>query len=149
MEGHITVKITHSQIRTMLAAIIGSASANSQLLAKVICDNLAGTEIGMDNLYLALNGVETKFKYRVGETIQVNRTSCYSWKVDFDKMNSLGLMTNDKVRAEIVKIHPYKRQPYEITYQYYSKDNEEIQTQNGLYIDEEAITPYDGYPLED
>ena len=150
MQDFITVKISRSELEQMLRLMLNnSATTKSHLLAKVICENIAGTECGLDNLYLAMNGVERTYKYRVGEGVLIHKDGCYSWKADFDKMVEAGMMFNDHVKAEIVSIKPYKNSCYEVKYKHIRKDDGKTEEVTGIQVQESYIIPDDTYPLED
>ena len=150
MQDFITVKITRSELEQMLRLMLNnSATTKSHLLAKVICENIAGTERGLDNLYLAINGVERTYKYRVGESVLIHKDHCYSWKTDFDKMVETEMMINDHVKAEIVAIHPHRNAAYEVKYKYIHKDDGKIIEQSGIHVEESKVILDDSYPLED
>lgn len=150
MQDFITVKITRSELEQMLRLMLNnSATTKSHLLAKVICENIAGTECGLDNLYLAMNGVERTYKYRVGESVLIHKDYCYSWKTDFDKMVETEMMINDHVKAEIVAIHTYRNAAYEVKYKYINKDDGKTIEQSGIHVEESRVILDDSYPLED
>ena len=150
MQDFITVKITRSELEQMLKAMLAnSATVKSNLLAKVICENISGTDCGLDNLYLAMNGVERTFKYRVGESVLIHRSNCYSWKTNFEKMAEIELMVNDYVKAEIICIKPYKNTPYEVKYKYINSEDGKTVEQTGVHVTEKDILCDDTYPLED
>lgn len=148
MQDFITVKVTRSELEQMLRTML-AATTRSHLLAKVICENIAGTECGLDNLYYALNGIEKTFKYRVGESVLIHKDVVYYWKADFEKMADKGMIINDCIRAEITAIQPYRNSPYEIKYKYIHKDDGKIYEQENFSTDESKIVLDDIYPLED
>jgi uncharacterized protein YqfB (UPF0267 family) len=149
MQDYITVKINRSELEQMLAVMLeNSSKLKSQLLAKVICENIAGTECGLNNLYLAMNGLEKNYKYRVGDIVSINKSNLYHWKLNDDAMSDSGMMINNQIRAEIVEIHPHKNAPYQVKYKYIHRDDNKIAEQEGIFVEESSLIIDDIYPLE-
>lgn len=149
MQDFITVKISRSEVQKMLKAVLmENDSEKAELLAKVICENLAGTERGMDNIYLAINGVEREYKYKIGDLVLFNKDYGYTWKMDLEEMEKRGMLFNDLIRGEITAIQPYRNAAYEIKYNYISKDSGLIVEQLGIFAEESKVFADDNYPLE-
>jgi len=149
MQDFITVKINRSELEQMLVVMLeNSSKVKSELLAKTICENIAGTECGLSNLYLAMNGLEKTHKYRVGDLVSINKQNVYHWELNEDAMSDNGMMINNQIRAEVVEIHPYKNSPYQLKYKYIHKDEAKITEQDGIFVEESALIIEDDYPLE-
>jgi hypothetical protein len=146
MSEFITVKIARSEIQKMLTALINSP--HKEIMAKAICEGLAGTEMGLQNLYSALQGIDRVFKYKVGEVVLMKENSMYSWRVDKPKMIDNGMIRPDGyVQATVVSIHPHRSNPYTLSYKYINKDNGAIETNDTTPATEEDLMTFDDYPL--
>jgi hypothetical protein len=149
MQDYITVKINRSELEQMLVVMLeNSSNLKRELLAKTICENIAGTECGLSNLYLAMNGLEKTYKYRVGDIVSVHKSNVYNWKLNEEAMSNNGMIINNQIRATVVEIHPHKNAPYQLNYRYIHKDETKVMEQDGIFVEESALIIEDDYPLE-
>ena len=64
---HIDVKVSVESIRDSLRKRI--VSENSALITNVIIGNLEKSEVGLEQLYKALSGVQDKMQFKVGDRV--------------------------------------------------------------------------------
>ena len=138
---HIDVKVSIESIRDSLRKKI--VSEHSHLIADVIMGNLVKTEIGLEMLFKALNGVITTPKYKIGDWILADYNSLYTWQ--FDKNKSEELLIQGKMRAQIREIDIFMPNPYKIGYKAFkSEELKELESD----VQERYICLEDEWPLD-
>lgn len=142
-KDHILVKISKEQIRTQLKKMLGSEHCD--LISQVIIDNLSETEVGLTQLYKAFSGLKDQLKYKAGQVVWVKVSTLYSWRIEKDKMVQAGMIHQDQVMALITEINETKLLPYKIKYAYIGGGGSQEEDQ--MEVAEEALNPYDGYPM--
>ena len=121
---HIDVKVTVESIRDSLRKRI--VSENSKLITDVIIGNLNTTEVGMNQLFKALSGIEDKISYKIGDFVMVDTGPLYTWKFDKEKTREAGLIIQDRVRAQIIRIDKYRDTPLELKYNVKDSDGNDV-----------------------
>lgn len=111
---NITVKVTADSLKDRLRK--GLVLSYPELLTTVIIENLARTEVGLEQLFKAFSGIEDKPKFRVGEHMMLTQDAAYTWKYDKTKMEEAGLLFQERIKCQILSIDMYKKAPYEVTY---------------------------------
>lgn len=110
----ITINVNVEDIQAGLRKLLRSEFA--PLIAEIIIDNLATTEVGLDQLYLAFSGVKKQIKFNVLDQVYVKKSKCATWKMDEDAMKKADMIFKGAVRAEITEINPCKKDPIAIKY---------------------------------
>lgn len=113
-KSHIDVKVSVESIRDSLRKLI--VSVHSNLITDVIIGNLDKTDVGFDQLYKALSGVQELPKFKVGDHVMIKVTSLYTWQFDQAKTEDAGLTLQGRIKCLIIDIDPYKKDPYEVSY---------------------------------
>lgn len=110
----ITINVNVEDIQAGLRKLLRSEFA--PLISQIIIDNLATTEVGLDQLYLAFSGIQKKIKFNVLDEVYVKKMKCATWKMDVDAMEKADIIFKGAVRAEITEIDPCRKDPIAIKY---------------------------------
>lgn len=132
---HINVKISVSEIRAGLKKLI--RSEHSELISEMIVSNLAETEEGLSQLYLAMSGVRVQFRFKVFDEVWVKFSSLATWRMDKEKMQAADLMFKGMVKGTIVEMNPHKTLPYKVKYTYRGKDD--VEGTDDYWLDESNL----------
>jgi hypothetical protein len=124
----MTKKITHIDVKVSVECIKDSlrkkiVSEHSALMANVIIGNLEATEVGLEQLYKAMNGVYETPKYKIGDLVRVKIDDLYTWNFDKDKTEKLGTMIQGRLLCQIREIDLTKLKPYIVAFTAVSGDN--------------------------
>jgi len=145
---HIEVKVTVESIRDSLRKRI--VSENSKLITDVIISNLSVTEVGIKQLFKALNGIEESVPYKVGDFVMVKIEPLYGWKFDKDKTKEAGLIIQGRLRAQIIAIKLYQDAAVELKYSVLDSSGEPIDVMSPVRIHEVCLEDeWPGEPAED
>jgi hypothetical protein len=142
---HIDVKVSVESIRDSLRKRI--ISENSMLITDVIINNLKNTEMGLEQLFNALSGIEDKISYKVGDHVMVEVDPLYTWKFSKEKSAEAGLFLNNRIRAQIMEINPYSKTPLNLIYDVVDNKGEYIKVESPVKIDQVCLE--DDWPGED
>lgn len=110
-------------------------------------DNLATTEVGLEQLFMAFSGIEWEPKYKVGDKIFIPDSHVYSWRYDEDKMREAGIIIDSRVKAVITEIHPNKKGQYTVEYQGITKEGDS--KQEAVHVEERYVHLEEEWPGED
>lgn len=125
-KDHIFVKVDIATIKKALHNKIGSFDTPAtHILINAIVENLAETEVGLQQLYMALNGIEATSRFRVGDTVLVPWGLLPNWRLDFDKTKEAGLIVKDCVVAEVDEINLRRSTSLTVVYKAVKKNEAE------------------------
>lgn len=133
---HIFVKITVEEIKEALHKVIKSEHAH--LISNTIVEQLSFTEVGIDKLYLSLNGIKQSYKYNVLDEVWVKVDQLPSWRMNKDIMKENGMIFNDYIKCMITAIHPNKGHCYVVRFEV-MKDSTKEKSFEEYDIREDAI----------
>lgn len=146
---YVEIRISGNEIKKELSQYFNSEKKNMNLVLNTIMNHLSQTEMGLEALYKAMNGLEVTPKFKIGEQVYVKKQCTHYWRMDEPKTQEKGLMKQGLVLAEITKIDLTKRKCYSISYSYYATNAEEPTTEE--YNDSasnDEVLPVDVLPFE-
>lgn len=145
----ILVEISVDTIKETLQKEIKSEHA--PIIANAIIEQLSRTEVGMEDLYFALQGVVREFKYKILDEVWVRFDQLPSWRMDKVAMKTEGLIVRDTyVKCTVTDINPFSRTCYSIEYKCIKNTETDVSTDTfvaaevgiaGLYSEEENLFP--------
>jgi hypothetical protein len=113
------------------------------MITDVIMGNLDKTEIGLEMLFKALNGVITTPKYKIGDWVLADCDVLYSW--NFDKIKTESLLIQGRMRAQIRSIDMFQPNPYTVGYRAFKGEElKDLQSD----VQERYICLEDEWPLD-
>lgn len=145
----ITFEVTDEEIKKYLIKLI--KSPNAELIAKTIVNHVQESELGLEDLYKSMLGLERTFKYNTLDTVWVRFGHLATWRYDKEKMKEQGLIVKDEyVKCTIVEIYPFKKCCYVLKYNCAKSSDSEITTDtynvpedliSGIVNEEDDILP--------
>lgn len=137
---HIDVKISIESVAENLRKLINSG--HSQLITKTIINNLMTTDVGLEQLYKAINGIEDKLRFKIGDKVRIELDSLSTWNFDKKKTAESDYVFQGRMLGVITEIFPCKKYAYNISYTAIEVGGEpkELNTaalEGNLYLDEE------------
>lgn len=125
-KDHIFVKVDIATIKKALHNKIGSFDTPAtHILINAIVENLAETEVGLQQLYMALSGIEATSRFRVGDTVLIPWGLLPTWRLDFDKTQEAGLIVKECLVAEVTEINLRRSNPLTVVYKAVKKNEAE------------------------
>lgn len=112
----VDIQITEEDIKSLLLSLLNSK--NAPLIADVIIGNLGETEVGLNQLYSAINGIIKPVKFKPEDEVFVKPDALYSWEFDKPAMDAAGMFYNGLMRARVTKINQYKKNRITLKYTY-------------------------------
>lgn len=143
---YFEIKMTKQDMVNLLEKELSSCSY-PKLVAETIIDNLALTEIGLQQVFKALRGLKVQLKYSLGDELWMSEDQLYTWRADKDKMRAEGLIHQGKLLVQIIELRPNSLEPYMVQYTYVNTAGETLQEKNKT-ISEELLFPADQFPLD-
>jgi ASC-1-like (ASCH) protein len=143
---HFDVRITMEEMRQLLEQEL-SASPNKKLLAEIIIGNLSLTEVGLEQTFKGMRGINNSLKYKKGDKLWMDANKLYSWRADKAKMIENNMIFQDKVPVEVTKLRPYNSETYQVKYEYMTTSGEKSMEEN-CTVPEEYLIPKDNFPLD-
>jgi len=142
---HIDVTISVESIRDGLRKLL--ISEHSALITKVIIGQLEKTDVGLEQLYKAMSGVQDKLKYKIGDYVMVSMDILHTWKFDKNKSEIAGLVKQNRMRGLIESVDPFLKYPYTIDIEVIDSMNQTVHIHspaNDRYVCLEEEWPGDG-----
>lgn len=143
---HFDVRITKEEMQQLLEQEL-SASPNKKILAEIIIGNLCLTEVGLEQTFKGMRGINNILKYKIGDKLWMDANKLYSWRADKAKMIENNMIFQDKLAVEVIKLRPYNSETYRVRYEYINSDGENIIEEN-CTISEEYLISKDNFPLD-
>lgn len=119
---------------------------HSKLISKIIVQNLKPTDVGMEKVFKAINGIEDIYAYQPFEEVMVNIKDIYIWKMDKESMKHNGLITKDCIKAKVIEIRPWANLPYFLEVDYLDENG--LNQTSTCSVKEESLHPIDYYPMD-
>jgi hypothetical protein len=148
---YVEIKVSKDEIKKELLKYFNPEKKNVSLILNIIITHLCTTDVGLEALYKALNGVEMFAKFKIDEEVLVKRASTHYWRMDDELCYQKGVMINDYVKATITGIDLTKSRCYSLRYIYYAtgKPDEPITEEHSYAASDHDIRPLDVLPFED
>ena len=134
----IKLNISKKEITTMLVDAFNK-HPQALLLSSTIINNLINTPTGIEHLLKALIGLSVTTKYKIGDTVFVNRKFMPTWRWG-SKMESL--LFQDSIKCVITNINLYKVEAIELEYDLWD-DGAEFCKRDEFHALESSIVLYD------
>lgn len=131
----VEIQITEDEIKALFSSII--SSKHVKFIAEVVVGNLSTTEVGLRQLYLAMNGVFTPVNFKVGQSVYVKPDQLYSWYFNQQQMEEEGYLINGLMPCIISEIDNHAKNRVTVKYKYIDKDGKEKETDTA--VDETKI----------
>jgi len=120
----VDLQVPISLIKQMLKEVFAAGKhPHSELLAKIIVNNLDTTEMGLSQTIMAFMGIEETTKWVVGDETMINPKDIYAWGVDKDLMKSEGMLHKGHIKGTIEEINMHKKRGVTFKYEGASKDS--------------------------
>jgi hypothetical protein len=133
----VEIKLTAQEIKDML--LVHIKSPHSKLVADIIIGNLAETEVGLKQLFMAMQGVFKPVEFEVGQAVFVKPHNLYDWRFNKDLMAAHGYLVNGLVPGVITEINPHKEKRVTVSYNYIDKEKGDKDTVYSQDVDEKFI----------
>lgn len=102
-----------------------SRHPHCDIIAKVIVENLAKSQVGIDQLIKSFLGIEPKALFNVGDKIWVNVKHLPQWRMDLGAMREKGMIFQDCLECTILEIDLYTYSSLSIEYTMIESDGTE------------------------
>jgi hypothetical protein len=95
------------------------SSCNKELISNVIIDNLSTTEVGLEQLYLALLGIEKTSEFAVDDNVLCDFVFLSTWRFDRTLFKENVDIIKGQVKCVVVEIDMTKESSVCVSYQAY------------------------------
>lgn len=133
----VEIKLTAQEIKDMLLAHI--KSPHSKLVADIIIGNLAETEVGLKQLFMAMQGVFKPVEFEIGQAVFVKPEKLYDWRFNRDLMVTYGYLVNGFVPGVITETNNHKEKRVTVSYNYIDKEKGDKDTVYSQEVNEGDI----------
>src|SRR3990172_8151564 len=110
----VDIQITKDEIKALFSSIISSKYV--KIIAEVVVGNLSTTEVGLSQLYKAMNGVFTPVNFKVGQSVFCKPDSLYSWNFDVSRMEQENYFMNGLIPCIVQEVNPHARNRVTVKY---------------------------------
>lgn len=116
-EEEVKIHIKQKDIRAHLIKLV--RSEHSVLIVDTIIGHLAQHEPGLEQLFLALNGMQKKLTFKPLDEVFIHIDKLTgSWRIDKNKTRASGMTNKDYITATVIEINPYSSHRVKITYKH-------------------------------
>jgi len=102
-----------------------SRHPHCDIIAKVIVENLAKSQVGIDQLIKSFLGIEPKALFNVGDKVWVNVKHLPQWRMNLGAMREKGMIFQDCLECTILEIDLYTYSSLSIEYTMIESDGTE------------------------
>ena len=102
-----------------------SRHPHCDIIAKVIVENLAKSQVGIDQLIKSFLGIEPKALFNVGDKVWVNVKHLPQWRMNLGAMREKGMIFQDCLECTILDIDLYTYSPLCVEYTMIESDGTE------------------------
>ena len=102
-----------------------SRHPHCDIIAKVIVENLAKSQVGIDQLIKSFMGIEPKALFNVGDKVWVNVKHLPQWRMNLGAMREKGMIFQDCLECTILEIDLYTYSSLSIEYTMIESDGTE------------------------
>jgi len=102
-----------------------SRHPHSDIMARVIVENLIKSQVGIDQLIKSFMGIEPKALFNVEDKVWVNVKHLPTWRMNREAMQEKGIIFQDCILCTIVEIDLYTSCPIKVEYVQINSNNEE------------------------
>jgi len=102
-----------------------SKHPHSDIMARVIVENLAKSQVGIDQLLKSFLGIEPKALFNVGDKVWVNVKHLPTWRMNLEAMREKSMIFQDCLECTISGIDLYMHSPLSIEYAIIESDGTE------------------------
>lgn len=102
-----------------------SRHPHCDIIAKVIVENLAKSQVGIDQLIKSFLGIEPKTLFNVGDKVWVNVKHLPQWRMNLGAMREKGMIFQDCLECTILEIDLYTYSSLSIEYTMIESDGTE------------------------
>lgn len=145
-KDYFEIKMTKQDMVNLLEQGLSSCQY-SRLVAETIVDNLALTEVGLEQVFKALRGIHIQLKYKLGDELWMSEDMLYTWKANKNKMLAEGLIHQGKVLVQVNELRPNHSETYVVQHTYINDAGETCEEKYKT-IREENLFPRDSFPLD-
>lgn len=135
IKAELTIKIEVGELRGKLEKMI--TSEHSPLIAKIIIANLQRTEVGLEQLFAALSGIERTAKFRILDTVRIPKGAVYSWEYDEPNTTKAGLLQKEEFAGVVTNVDLQRSAPYEVKVN--MRDSSDKPITRNVWVPEESI----------
>ena len=126
MPKEITLRFTVKEIQEKLKKVF--KAEHQELMSECIAGVLSEVPDGLEKVFKASMGIRLSSDYKVGDLISVRVAGLSSWRFDEEKMISENRIKHEHMTVKICSINTYASYPYTVTYNYYDKEDAELET---------------------
>lgn len=138
----IVIEVPLDTIKKAFGKVINSE--NAPIIVDAIVKHLQETDLGLEDLYFSLMGVERTFKYKVLDKVWVNIEHLPSWRIDKVKSEAAGLILREKfIKCTVVEIQPLVRSCYRVEFEAIPTGKDEPKLEEYMLAEYSLHSSYD------
>ena len=102
-----------------------SRHPHCDVIARIVVENLAKSQVGIDQLIKSFLGIEPKALFNVGDKVWVNVKHLPQWRMNLGAMREKGMIFQDCLECTILEIDLYTYSSLSIEYTMIESDGTE------------------------
>lgn len=132
-KNSVNITIQESEIRAGLKRII--RSDHSQLIVDSIIGHLSQHNPGLEDLFLAMAGIEKKLAFKPTDEVYVPLGRLPSWKVNKENTREAGLANKDYVVCVVKEVNHYASYRVHVKWTAKNDQNEDVSGEDWMNED--------------
>lgn len=148
-DKHFIVKVPVSDMKDSFTKIINSP--HRILIAKVITDNLHLTPKGLQQLYLAMNGIEENISFKVGDKCTISTSWLSGYRCDITRFVEGEDLYQGDLIVQIEEIDLLRVDCLKVMFVTYKDTSADEKTEIEMWLDPEIYKPKlfkEDFPIE-
>lgn len=139
VDNTIDFNINQSTIRAGLKKLI--RSDHSELIVDVIIGHLSQHKPGLEQLFMAMAGLENKLHFKPLDEVFYPIGRAPSWKIDTDKTIEAGMVTKGYLKASVTDTNEYRTGRVQIEYYFINSTGDKIKYEE--WVNEAVLSSAD------
>jgi hypothetical protein len=133
-------EVNNPSIKAALGEVI--VSPHKQLIVDTIF-KLARTRDQSHQLMHALMGVKIEFPFKILDNVFVRVSDLPTWRMNTRRMREKGLIVQNKVKAQVIKVTQSSDYDFEVTFLMYSTSEDKLVNETFVVSGDKIIPDYE------
>jgi len=133
----VDIKLTTEELTQMLHMQL--KSPHSKLIADIIIGNLAETEVGLKQLFMAMQGIFKPVEFTIGQSVLIKPEKLYDYRFNTQMMIDEGYFVNGLMPGLVKDVREHRDKRITFEYKYIDKDKSDKHTTYDEDVREEDL----------
>lgn len=141
-KNSIQIDVSLAELRRELRDRIIVKEPHRDLIVNTIIDNLAKSEVGLEQLFKAFSGIKVVCPFPMGTKFKSRTWQLSLYSADTDTMKAKGIIRNDMMEVTLIDFEPNKKSCLVVEYDYLDKSGNPQRNTTNVPVSEAYLEQY-------